>query len=71
MSIQKEYISKVEAVSEDTEIPSVKKGGKTKYKKVPVKKKCSCGCDLVLTKSTGGKLMETCACKCKGGKIKK
>jgi len=34
------------------------------------KRKCSCGCDLVLSKGDGGKLTETCACKC-GGKMKK
>lgn len=39
----------------------VKKGGK---------KKCSCGCEMVLSKAAGGKVIETCACKC-GGKMKK
>lgn len=35
------------------------------------KQKCSCGCDLILSKDKGGKLISTCACNCKGGKIKK
>jgi len=34
------------------------------------KKKCSCGCDMILSKAAGGKVIETCACKC-GGKMKK
>lgn len=42
------------------------KGGKVK----PKKTKCSCGCDLILSKAEGGKVISTCSCKC-GGKIKK
>lgn len=42
-----------------------KSGMKTK------KRKCACGCDLVLSKEKGGKITEKCACNCKGGKMKK
>ena len=45
--------------------PQLKKGSTVK------KRKCSCGCNLVLTKGEGGKITEKCACNCKGGKIKK
>lgn len=59
-----------------------KKGGKLEYLKLLKKggkmnkKKCACGCDLVISKGDGGKLTSTCACKCggkleKGGKLKK
>jgi hypothetical protein len=42
------------------ELSKYKKGGK---------KKCACGCDIVLKKE-GGKIVEGCSCNCKGGKIK-
>lgn len=47
-------------------------GMEIKKKVLPktVKKKCSCGCDMILSKAAGGKVIETCACKC-GGKMKK
>ena len=45
-------------------LPKFKKGGILKNKK------CSCGCDLKLTKKADGGIMETCSCKC-GGKMKK
>ena len=35
-----------------------------------MKKKCSCGCNLLLKKQ-GGKLVESCSCNCNGGKMKK
>lgn len=34
------------------------------------KKKCKCGCEMVIEKKSGGKLIETCACHCGGGKVK-
>lgn len=43
-----------------------KKGAKLKNLK-----KCSCGCDLILTKEQGGKITSKCACNCKGNKMKK
>lgn len=46
-------------------LPAKSKGGTSKKKR-----KCSCGCDMILTKAAGGKVIETCACKC-GGKMKK
>lgn len=46
--------------------PMLEKGGPIKKKR-----KCGCGCDLILTKEKGGKLTETCSCNCKGGKMKK
>lgn len=55
-------ILKEQKVSKQISLPTFKVGGKIK--------KCSCGCNLVLSKGTGGKLTESCACKC-GGKIKK
>ena len=45
-------------------LPKFKKGGILKSKK------CSCGCDLKLTKKADGGVLETCSCKC-GGKMKK
>ena len=39
-------------------LESLKKGGK-------MKKKCACGCDMVMKKEKGGKLVESCACGCK------
>lgn len=35
------------------------------------RKKCSCGCDLLISRETGGKLVSKCACNCKGGKMNK
>ena len=53
------------------------KGGKVVPIKDKVKlikkgssKKCTCGCELIKSKAAGGKVIETCACKC-GGKMKK
>lgn len=51
-------------------LQSLKKGGKMKSKK------CSCGCDLVMKKEKGGKLVQSCACGCKpklenGGEIQR
>lgn len=57
-----------------TEVLKNKKGGevtpKVKLIKKGSSKKCACGCDLILSKAEGGKVIETCSCKC-GGKIKK
>jgi hypothetical protein len=47
-------------------IKKQEKGGSVKKKR-----KCSCGCDLVISKDKGGKLTSKCACNCKGGKMKK
>lgn len=51
---------------------TAKNGTEMKKKLAPkdAKKKCSCGCNLILSKAEGGKVIETCACKC-GGKMKK
>jgi hypothetical protein len=53
-------------------VPNNSEGGKVKSKLVPKggKKKCSCGCEMIKSKAAGGKVIETCACKC-GGKMKK
>lgn len=32
---------------------------------------CSCGCEMVEKKDSGGKVTSTCSCNCKGGKLKK
>ena len=51
---------------------TAKAGAVVKKKLMPKggKKKCSCGCDMIKSKADGGKIIETCACKC-GGKMKK
>lgn len=46
-------------------VKSQAKGGQMKKKK-----KCNCGCDMLVSKAAGGKITEVCACKC-GGKMKK
>jgi len=56
-------------------VEMAKKGAKLKtlqsYKKgKSMTKKCSCGCDLITVKESGGKLTTKCACGC-GGKMKK
>lgn len=50
---------------------SAAKGAKLKQLQNSKKRKCSCGCDLVITRGKGGKITETCSCNCKGGKMKK
>ncbi len=74
-------LMKIEA--EEEGIPMQKLGGKLDYlqslkKGGKMKKKCACGCDLVMKKEKGGKLIESCACGCKpkakyekGGSIQK
>lgn len=49
------------------EVEYAAKGTKLKQLK---KRKCACGCDLIIKKSEGGKLAEECACHCQGGKMK-
>lgn len=39
-------------------------------KGMKAKRKCSCGCNLILSKENGGKVTEKCSCNCKGGKLK-
>lgn len=58
--VPKTAINNTSIVTKKAGSKLVKKGGK---------KKCTCGCDLVLTKAIGGKMVDTCACKC-GGKVK-
>ena len=62
-------------IEQEQSIAEYKKGGKLQYlaslkKGGKMKKKCACGCDLIMAKGEGGKLTSTCACKC-GGKITK
>ena len=80
-TVEQQYME----VQQNSQIQSIAKGARLKrlkegssIKKVTkvkggMKKKhmCSCGCDLVLSKGNGGKLIESCSCKCKGGKMNK
>jgi hypothetical protein len=70
--------SHTEKVTVVKKVTTKSKGGeitpKTTYKVKLIKKgsskKCTCGCELIKSKAAGGKVIETCACKC-GGKMKK
>lgn len=67
MAVAKQYEQAQSGTQQDVPIvkpETFKKGGS-------MKKKCSCGCDLVLSKDKGGKLTSKCACNCGGGKLKK
>lgn len=57
--------SKTPSLTIISELLHQKQGGKMKSRK-----KCACGCELILGKAEGGKIIKTCACKC-GGKVKK
>jgi len=81
--LEKQY-SELQSQNEQEQAQFAAKGAKLKRLKEGVKKteiakkgtsmkkrkKCKCGCDMVISKAAGGKLTETCACKC-GGQIKK
>lgn len=68
---QKTSTSNIQSAAKGAIIQRLKTFSKAKGGKVPSKKKkCVCGCELIATKAEGGKLIETCSCKC-GGKIKK
>jgi hypothetical protein len=47
------------------QVEYAKKGTKLKQLKNRSHRKCKCGCDLVLKKDAGGKIVEVCACGCK------
>lgn len=53
-----------EVVKKKTLAPKAKNGAKLKSKK------CSCGCEMVSMKEAGGKIVDKCACNCKGGNLK-
>ncbi|MDA3856315.1 MAG: hypothetical protein PF569_08710 [Candidatus Woesearchaeota archaeon] len=64
-----EELLQIAANLQGEDVESAKKGKKLEYaKKLRSYKKgqkCKCGCDLVLTKESGGKLTQKCACGCK------
>ena len=64
-----------ETPEESDETVMAKKGAKLKklqdFKNKPKSRKCSCGCDMIMKKEKGGKMVEVCACGCKGSKTKK
>ena len=68
---QASEVQKAENGAKLDNLRKLKKGGK-----VQTKKKCSCGCDLIMTKGEGGKMTSRCACGCSvkkenGGSINK
>jgi len=68
---QKSTTPNMQYAAKGTTIKKLQEFSKAKGGKIaPKKKKCSCGCDLISTKAEGGKIVETCSCKC-GGKLKK
>lgn len=62
-----ELATEYQNLQSQQEVEYAAKGAKLKQLK---KRKCACGCDMIVKKSEGGKLMEECACHCKGGKMK-
>ena len=61
--VKKEPTYKLKPKSEVKKVEQKKVGGK-------MKRKCSCGCDLKISKNAKGGIIEVCSCKC-GGKMKK
>lgn len=65
---QLEYDGDIEDDGFNTQFAA--KGAKIKMLKGKTKK-CSCGCDIVTRKESGGKLVSKCACGCKSETVKK
>lgn len=61
-------LKKLRALNNIEIVESYKKGGKSTKSAKSKKKKCKCGCDLILSKGTGGKIIQKCSCGCKGVK---
>ena len=61
--VKKEPTYKLKPKESVKKVEQKKIGGK-------MKRKCSCGCDLKISKNAKGGIIEVCSCKC-GGKMKK
>ena len=55
----------IESTQTPEQVEMAKKGAKLKQLKNTKKRKCKCGCNLILSKEAGGKIVEKCACGCK------